>query len=62
MGILAAIIGGTGGVCAIMGIITATELLPPLMPEFTWLFWFWLSAILLLSSIALALGSGGSHD
>ena len=34
MGIIAAIIGGIGGLCAVMGIITAVEVLPPLMPEF----------------------------
>jgi len=56
MGLTAAIIGGIGGLCAVMGIITATEVISLLMPQFTWTFWFMLSAILLLASIALALG------
>jgi len=42
-----------------MGIITAVEVIPLITPQFTWMFWFVLSAILLLGSIALALGRGG---
>ncbi len=58
MGITAAIIGGIGGLCAVVGIITATEIIPLITPQFTWMFWFVLSAILLLASIALSLGRG----
>ena len=56
MGISAAIIGAIGGLSAVMGIITALEVIPSVMPELTWMFWFVLSAILLLASIALAQG------
>ncbi len=58
MGITAAILGGIGGLSAVMGIITALGVvdLSMLASELTWGFWFSLSAILLLSSIALALG------
>lgn len=58
MGITAAILGGIGGLSAVMGIITALGVVDPstLSPELTWGFWLSLSAILLLSSIALALG------
>ena len=58
MGITAAILGGIGGLSAVMGIITALGVVDPSMlsPELTWGFWFSLSAILLLSSIALTLG------
>ena len=56
MGITAAIIGAIGGLCAIMGIVTAAELIQPIMAEFTWMFWFVLAAVLLLGSIALAQG------
>jgi len=59
MSIMAAIIGGIGGLCAVMGIITAVEVIPLITPQLTWMFWFVLSAILLLGSIALALGRGG---
>ena len=59
MGAMAAIVGAIGGLSAIMGIITATEIIPLIGAEFTWMFWFVLSAILLLASIAFALGRGG---
>ncbi len=58
MGLTAAIVGVLGGLCAIMGIITATEVIDLIMPQFTWNFWFMLSAILLLASIAFSLGRG----
>ncbi|MFC1903677.1 hypothetical protein ACFLXJ_02130 [Chloroflexota bacterium] len=58
MGLTAAIVGAIGGLCAVMGIVTATEVIPLLMPQFTWMFWFVLSALLLLASIAFALGRG----
>ena len=59
MSIIAAIAGAIGGLCAVMGIITAVEVIPLITPQLTWMFWFVLSAILLLGSIALALGRGG---
>jgi hypothetical protein len=55
MGLVSAIIGAIGGLCAVMGIVTATEVIPLIMPQFTWMFWLVLSAILLLASIALSL-------
>lgn len=58
MGIAAAIIGAVGGLCAVIGIITAAGVIPLIMPEFTWMFWFVLSAILLLGSIAFSFGRG----
>ena len=56
MGISAAIIGAIGGLSAIMGIVTALKVIPSVMLELTWMFWFVLSAILLLASVALAQG------
>ena len=58
MGALAWIVGIIAGLCMVMGIITATELIPALGAELTWLFWFVLSGILFLASIALSLGRG----
>jgi len=43
----------------VMGLVTITEVVPSLGTEFTWMFWFVLSAILLLMSIAFAVGRGG---
>jgi len=58
MGAITAIVGAVGGLCAVMGIITAAEVIQLIMPQFTWMFWFVLSAILLLASIAFSLGRG----
>lgn len=62
MGTAAGIFGGVGGLCAIMGIVTAVGVVPPEILGFTWMFWFVLSAILLLASIACALGRSSSYD
>ena len=62
MGAIAAIVGGIGGLCAVLGIITAAKVVMPIGDEFTWMFWFVLSAILLLASIAFAVGRGGGHE
>jgi hypothetical protein len=62
MGLFAAILGGVGGLCAVMGIITALEVVDPVTAELTWMFWFVLSAILMLSAIALQLGSSAVRD
>ena len=62
MGITAAIIGAIGGLCAAMGIVTAVEIILPIGPEFTWMFWFVLSAVLLLASIALLVGRDNNYE
>ena len=56
MGILAWTFGTLAGLCAVMGIITATEVVPLFGAELTWMFWFVLSVILFLATIAFALG------
>ena len=53
MGTLTLILTALGGVCAVIGIITAVEVMPTLATELTWVFWLMLSAILLLMGIAL---------
>jgi len=58
MGLLAWIFGILGGLCAVIGIITAVAVIPELA-ALTWMFWLVLSAILLLACIAFALGRGG---
>ena len=62
MGFLAWIFGGLGGLCTVMGIVTAAKVAPSPGPEYTWMFWFVLAAILLLASIACALGRGGGYE
>jgi len=56
MGISAWISGILGGLCAVMGIITALAVIPE-VAALTWVFWFVLSVILLLICIAFAVGS-----
>jgi len=59
MGMLAWIFGSLGGLCMVMGIVTATEVVPALGTELTWMFWFILSGLLLLTAIAFAAGRSG---
>jgi hypothetical protein len=58
---LAWITGIIGGLCMVMGIVTATEAIPLLGSELTWLFWLVLSGILLLASIVFTLARGGEY-
>jgi len=58
MVVFAWITGIIGGLCMVMGIVTATEVIPPLTDELTWLFWFALSGILFLASIVFTLARG----
>jgi len=59
MGMSAWVFGILGGLCAVMGIITAAGVVPLLGAEFTWMFWLVVSIILLLASIAFAVGRAG---
>ena len=57
MAITAWVFGVLGGLCAVTGIITATEAIPllaELPAEFTTMFWLTLGAVLLLACIAFA--------
>ena len=58
MGILAAILGGVGAVCAALGIVVALDVVsdPIISENFTWPFWFGLAAILFLAAITSLLG------
>jgi len=57
VGLLTLIFTALGGLSAVIGIITAVEVMPILATELTWVFWFVLSAILLL--IGIAFGRSG---
>ncbi len=54
MGILAWILGILGGLCAVMGIVTAAGVDTLLSAEFTAMFWLALGTVLLLGCIAAA--------
>ena len=58
MGMLAWIFGIIAGLCALTGILTAVEGIPQI-PALNWMFWFALSGILLLATIAFAVGGRG---
>jgi hypothetical protein len=62
MGTFAAILGGIGGLCAVMGIVTAIEVIEPIMYQLDTMFWLVLAVILLLGSIALSQGRGLGQD
>ena len=52
MGLFALILGMLGGLSAVMGIIIAAEAIAFLGAAFTWQFWFLLSGIRFLATIA----------
>ena len=58
MGLTAVILGLIGVLCAAMGIVTAAEVIAPIMPQFTWIFWFALSGLLVLGAIAFSVSRG----
>jgi len=59
MGTLAWIVGFIGGLCMVMGLVTITEVAPSIGEQFTWTFWFFISAIFLLMAIAFGVGGAG---
>ena len=61
MGTLAWILGILGGLCAVMGIVTAVEIIPLLVlgAAFTVMFWLALAAVLLLACVAATIASSG---
>ncbi|MFC1906678.1 beta strand repeat-containing protein [Chloroflexota bacterium] len=69
MGILALILGLLGGACAVMGISTATGIVPFISDAFSAqeylgypMFWLNLAIVLFLASIASILGRGRKYD
>ena len=62
MAIAAWVFGALGGLCAVTGIITATEVVPllaELPAAFTTMFWLTLGVVLLLACIAFAVSRAG---
>jgi len=58
MGVLACVLSVLGGLCAIMGIITAVEVVPLLGVQLTWLFWFGLAGVLFVAGITSLIAQG----
>lgn len=61
MGMLALVFGILGGLCAVMGIITATAVVPE-FAGLSWMFWMVLSGILLLASIVFTLSRSSGYE
>ena len=61
MGMSAWILGILGGLCAVWGIVTATEVVSE-YAGLTWMFWLVLSGILLLACIAFTVGRGSGYE
>jgi len=55
------IAGILGGLCMVMGVVTALEAIPLLVVGLDWLFWFALSVILFLASIVFTLAARGEY-
>jgi len=58
----AIVFGALGGAAAIMGALTVGKVIPLFTAELTWMFWFALSGVLLLSSIAFAVCGGRGEE
>ena len=61
MAVLAWTLGALGGLSAVMGIIVATDLINE-VAGLEWMFWMVLGGILLLGSIAAAVGRSGEYE
>jgi hypothetical protein len=55
---LGVIVNIIAALCGVMGILTATEVIDPLMTQMDYMFWFVLAALLFLSTIAFNSGRG----
>ena len=58
MGTAGLIFGILGGICAVLGGLTAGGVIPLLATELTWMFWLVMAGVLLLASIAFNVGHG----
>jgi hypothetical protein len=57
MGLLTLILAILAGLCGVMGILTATDVfVPDYVGLDNWMFWFGLSAILFIATIAARVG------
>jgi hypothetical protein len=56
------IFGVLGGICAVLGGLTAGGVMSPLAAELTWMFWLIMAGVLLLVSIAFNTYRGGGGE
>jgi len=62
MRIAAIVFGALGGAAAVIGGLTVGGAIPLMAAELTWMFWFVVSGVLLLSSIAFAVCRGRGEE
>ena len=64
MGLTALVLGVLGGIAAVLGILGILEIPsdPLISDKLTWMFWMYLSGILLLGSIAFLLGRKQNYE
>ena len=62
MGVLALFLGIFGGLCAIMGVVTAAEVIPLVAAGFTAIFWLGLAGVLFVAAITCLLARGGGYE
>jgi len=60
MGVLALILGIIGGLCTVMSILTATEVIPLVFIGFTGIYWLGLAGILFVATITCLVARGPS--
>jgi hypothetical protein len=58
----AIVFGALGGAAIIMGALTVGKVIPLFTADLTWMFWFTLGGVLLLSSIAFAVCRGRGEE
>jgi len=63
MGVLALILGIVAGLCTIMSVLTATEVIPLVFIGFTDIYWLGLAGILFVATITCLVARGaGTYD
>ena len=62
MGVLALILGMLAGLCTIMGIVTAFEVVSLVFASFTETFWLLLAGVLFLAATTSLLSRGGNYE
>jgi hypothetical protein len=62
MGTAGLIFGILGGICAVLGGLTAGGVIPILVGDLTWMFWLILAGVLLLIAIAFNTGGGTTGE
>ena len=61
MGVLALVLGILGGLCVIMSVITAVQVIPIYFIGFTDIYWLGLAGILFIATIACLVARGAQE-